>query len=709
MGTRRSPGARWSSATAGSRAPAHSPLSRGARVQIGGVVTAPQTIRGGQGLPSPKSSWSLADWAGIGILVAAAAAAYFPAMRAGFIWDDNAHVIRADLRSLHGLLRIWTQPGTTQQYYPVLYSAFWLEHRAWGDLPAPYHIANIALHAAAACLLLRLLGRLAVPGAFLAAAVFALHPVNVETVAWVSEQKNTLSAVFYLCAALAYLRFDEGRLRRWFAAGTALFALALLSKSVTATLPAALLVIIWWKRGRLSPRADVAPISLWLVLGAAMGCVTAWFERTHVGASGAPFDLGLGERVLVAGRALWFYLAKILWPTHLTFIYPRWHVDASSAFQYLYPASAVALLGYFWAIRARTRAPLAAALLFAGTLFPALGFVNLFPFLYSYVADHFQYLAMAAVVASASAGASLAARHWAPAVGRVASIILVAGLGALTWRQCAMYSDSESLWRATIERNPGCWMAYNNLAVDLLGDGKIDEAVAAVEAGLRLEPGNAAAHATLGEAYSRQGHADQAVSEFSKALELEPFNAAAHINLADVLLAGGHLGEAEAHFKAALEIVPYSGKAKGGLGELYLRQGNMDKATDLLGKALDDDPSDVSAHSNLGTVLMMKNRVDEATVQYQLAVSLNPRLLIAQYNLGNALLQSGFPGKAAEHLRVALEISPDMGQVHDSLGYALLKSGHADEAISHFRRALELDPGDARARGYLDEALGPRK
>ncbi|HEY5228557.1 MAG TPA: tetratricopeptide repeat protein, partial [Opitutaceae bacterium] len=637
---------------------------------------------------------------------------YFPAVHAGFIWDDDAHLVRPDLRSLQGLARIWTEPGATQQYYPVLYSAFWLEHLAWGDLPAPYHVANIALHAAAACLLFKILGRLALPGAFLAAAVFALHPVNVETVAWVSEEKNTLSAVFYLGAALAYLRFDEGRRWRWFAAGTALFTLALLSKSVTATLPAALLVVIWWRRGRLSARGDVAPLTLWLILGAAMGCVTAWFERTHVGANGAAFDLGPASRILIAGRALWFYLAKILWPARLTFIYPRWHVDPASAGQYLYPACALGLLGYFWSIRGRTRAPLAAALLFAGTLFPALGFVNLFPFLYSYVADHFQYLAMAMVVAAAAAGASLAVQRWAPdtaSAARVAAVLLLAGLGVLTWRQCGMYSNSETLWRATIARNPGCWMAYNNLAVELLADGKIDESVEAVGTGLRLDPSNAAAHATLGEAYARQGHTDLAVSEFNTALALEPLNAAAHVNLADVLLEAGHIDEAEAHFKAALEIVPYSAKARGGLGEAYLRQGNADKAIDELGKALDADPSDAAAHANLGTVLMMKNRVEEATVQYQVAVGLNPRLLVAQYNLGNALLQSGFADKAAEHLRKALEISPDMGAVHDSLGYALLKSGHRDEAISHLRKALEIDPADIRAKGYLDEALGARK
>ena len=250
----------------------------------------------GTAAPSPWRACALPGADGLAglMLLCATLAAYAPVWRAGFIWDDDGHVTRADLRPLRGLWRIWSEPGATQQYYPLLHSAFWLEHRLWGDSPLGYHLANIVLHAAAAFLLYRVLRTLRLPGALLGASAFALHPVCVESVAWVSEQKNTLSAVFYMAAALAYLRFDGERRSRWYVLASGLFLMALATKSVTATLPAALLVVLWWRRGRLSWMRDVLPLAPWLCMGAAAGLVTAWVERTYIGASGAPFRLGVG-------------------------------------------------------------------------------------------------------------------------------------------------------------------------------------------------------------------------------------------------------------------------------------------------------------------------------------------------------------------------------------------------------------------------------
>ncbi|HZZ20272.1 MAG TPA: tetratricopeptide repeat protein, partial [Opitutaceae bacterium] len=515
---------------------------------------------------------------------------------------------------------------------------------------------------------------------------------------------NTLSAVFYILAALAYLRFDRERTARWHAAALLLFTFALLSKSVTATLPAALLVLVWWRRARISAKRDLAPLLPFLALGAIMGFVTAHLERVHVGASGSSFELGPAGRLLVAGRALWFYLAKIVWPADLTFIYPRWTLDASSPAQWFFPVSALVVLACFWFVRGRTRAPLAAGLLFAGTLFPALGFVNLFPFLYSFVADHFQYLAMAMVAAAAAAAASSAGRM--AGISRLVCFGVTLLLGLLTWRQCRAYESSESLWRATIERNPVCWMAFNNLAVDDLKADRVDAAIAHVTEGLRLKPDNAAAHATLGEAMGRQGRPLPALREYERALELEPYNAAAHTNLADTLLGLGRIDESMAHFRSALEVNPESAKAMSGLGEAYLRRGDTDLAIEELGRSLGADPADASVHANLGTALMIKGRTQEATVQYEVGVGLDPALLVAQYNLGNALIQSGNFSSAAVHLSKALAISPDFQPAHASLGYALLKEGKSEQALSHLRRALELDPADPRAKGYLSEALG---
>ena len=338
--------------------------------------------------------------------------AYLPAATGGLLWDDAAHLTAPALRTWHGLGQIWFHLGATQQYYPVLHSAFWLEHRLWGDAVLGYHLLNAGLHATAACLFALILARLRpqpegrswLPGTeWLAAAVFALHPVCVESVAWISEQKNTLSLVFYLLAALAYLRFDRDRRPGCYALGLGLFGLALLSKSVTATLPAALLLALAWRRGNLAWRRDVGPLLPWLVLGAAAGLFTAWVERNYIGAQGAAYDLTLAERCCLAGTAVWFYLAKLFWPAELSFTYPRWQVSADWGWS-LGCLGLVVTLGALWPLRKWSRAPLLALLFFTGSLFPALGFFNVYPFVFSYVADHWQYLPCLGIIALATVG-----------------------------------------------------------------------------------------------------------------------------------------------------------------------------------------------------------------------------------------------------------------------------------------------------------------
>ena len=341
-----------------------------------------------------------------------------PALRGGFNWDDDAYVTNnLTLRSVHGLSQIWGQLTATPQYYPLVFTSFWLEYHLWGLNPLGYHVVNVLLHALAAMLLWRVLVRLQLPGAWLAAGIFALHPVAVESVAWVTERKNVLSAVFYFAAALAYLRWrDDGTTTTGLRATSswrslvlyllslALFICALFSKTVTASLPAALLLVIWWKHGRIAGR-DVWPLLPFFVAGAALGLVTSWLERTHVGANGPEWALSFFDRCLIAGRALWFYAGKLFWPANLTFIYPRWQIDPGIWWQWLFPAAAIALVMILWSLRGRIgRGPLVAVLFFAGTLLPALGFANVYPMRYSFVADHFQYLASVGLIVLAAAG-----------------------------------------------------------------------------------------------------------------------------------------------------------------------------------------------------------------------------------------------------------------------------------------------------------------
>jgi len=649
------------------------------------------------------------------LLVCAAVAAYLPSLSGRFIWNDADYVTAPALRSLHGLWRIWMEPGATQQYYPLLHSAFWIEHRLFGDRPLGYHVVTVLLHAASAVLFARVLLRLlpagaARPAAWLAALVFALHPVNAESVAWITEQKNTLSLLFYLAAALAYLAFDEARRPRAYAAALALFVLSLLSKTVTATLPAALLVVFWWRRGRLSLRRDVLPLSPWLALGVAAGLFSSWVEKAYVGAQGPDFDLSAAGRALVAGRAACFYLANLAWPAGLNFVYPRWTVDPSSWRQWLFPIGVLAAGAALWALRRRSRAPLAAYLIFIGSLFPALGFVNLYGARYSWVWDHWQYLPDLPMIALGAAGL-VAAWSLLPALraaGPALAAAIAVVLGALTWSHCAMFSDEETLWRSTLARNPSCWMAYNNLAAQLLTEGRVDEAMADIRASLDLDPGNAAAHATLGYALCKQGRLAEAFAQYGRSLEIEPDNVLTLTNLGSALLQAGRVDEAIARYRRALALDAGLVKAREGLADAYLQAGRTDEAEAEFRRTLALDPGDVAARVNLGAALAQKGRVDDAISEFQAALALDPGYAPARIDLGNALLEAQRAGDAIGQFTRALELEPNSSAAHNGLGFALTMTGRTEEAVPHFRRALELDPNNAAAQRNLANALRGR-
>jgi tetratricopeptide (TPR) repeat protein len=639
---------------------------------------------------------------------------YLPAWHGGLIWDDDAHVTRLDLRSLHGLWRIWFEVGATQQYYPVLHSAFWIEHRLWGDAPLGYHLINVALHVTAGWLLVSILRRLAVPGAWLAGALFVLHPVAVESVAWISEQKNTLSTVLYLAAMLAYLRFDRQRAGRWYAVSTGLFGLALLSKSVTATLPAALLVILWWQRGRLSWRRDVAPLAPWLAVGAGAGLFTAWIERTLLGAEGAAYALSAVERGLLAGRAIGFYLGKLLWPADLIFVYPRWTINAASVWQFLFPLVIVALAAAAWSFRRRSRGPLAVLLLYIGSLFPALGFVNVYPFIYSFVADHFQYLASLAVFTAVAAGAV----RWGDSVsrpllwaGRALGLVVLGALGVLTWRQCGIYRDAETLYRTTFARNPSCWMAHNNLGVVLADQGRRDEAIAQFEQTLRLKPDHAEAHDNLAiQLAAIPGRLPEAIDHGELAVRLKPNSPVTHYNLAIQLAKmPARRPEAMAHFEAALRLKPDFAEAHCQFAHwLATVSARQTEAIDHYQQALHFKPDYAEAHYRLAVLLAkLPARLTEAAIHYEAALHLGPATAEIHYNFANLLGE--MPGRlpdAIAHYEVALRLNPDFVEAHYNYATLLAKMpGRQSAAVVHYEEALRLKPDYAEAHNNLAVVL----
>ena len=544
-------------------------------------------------LPAPAPalwpSWSTRT--NCSLIFFATLIAYLPALGGGTIWDDAGHITRADLQSLAGLMRIWFEPGATQQYYPLLHSAFWFEHLLWGDAPFAYHLVNVLLHATAACLFGVLLRRLAVPGAWFAAAVFALHPVCVESVAWIAEQKNTLSTVLYLCAALAYLRFDSSRKSTHYAVASVIFIAALFTKTVTATLPATLLVLFWWQRGRLDARRDVAPLLPWFAVGAASGLFTAHFERVLIGAQGSDFALSWLERGLLASRVVWFYLGKLIWPGDLIFIYPRWHIDSSAAWQWLFPLLTLALLGVAASWTRRSRAPLAALLIFGGSLFPALGFVNVFPFIFSFVADHFQYLASLGAIALAAAALPFALKRLPRGLAVATPALLLVGLGTLTFLQAGMYRDLITLYETTLARNPACWMAHNNLGNALAADGRVDEAASHFETAIKLRPDYPEAESNLGDALNQLRRFSESVPHLERAVARQPNFAEAHNNLGVALMETGRGAEGMTAFATAIRLRPGYARAHLNLAIALARSGRMAEAERERAEALRLNPA----------------------------------------------------------------------------------------------------------------------
>jgi tetratricopeptide (TPR) repeat protein len=682
------------------------------------------------------SGWS---WWLFPMLLLATLVAYYPVWHGGLLWDDDQHLTREALRSIDGLWRIWFDIGATQQYYPITHSAFWLEYRLWANHTFGYHIVNVGLHACSAYLVAAILRRLAVPGAVVAALIFALHPVHVESVAWIAELKNTLSGVFFLSAALAYVHFDQRRETRLYVSALALFVLALLSKSVTATLPAALVVIVWWRRGTIDRRRDLWPLIPFVAAGAAAGLLTAWVEKTMIGARGAEFEFSFVERCVIAGRVIWFYLHTLVWPSNLMFNYPRWTISGGEWWQYVDLLAVLAVAGVLWWRRAR--GPLAALLVFCALLFPVLGFFNVYPFRFSFVADHFAYLASIPIIALAAAGLDSCARRWrlTPPVTAVAVLALSGALGFLTFRQSRHYTDAETLYLDLLARNPSSWLAHANLGTLMLNT-RPGEALAHLDKALQLEPDLAEARNDRGTALQRTGRLDEAVAEYREAIRLVPDFATAHNNLANALLALGRHEEAiaagrealrlrpdflEAHYSVALALLalgrreealvhfgeavrlkPDFADAHENLARLLQEMGRFAEALPHHEAALRFAPDSAVVHNNVGAALRQAGRADEALIHFMEAVRLQPDYADAQFNLANTLQSQGRIQESVPHYLVVLKINPSDGAAHTNLGAAFEALGQRGDAAAHYREALRLNPGSHQARDNLVRVAG---
>ena len=603
--------------------------------------------------PAPSRPDALALLA-LGLLVGIS---YLPAMLwGGFVWDDHSCVTVEPVRKVSGLWQIWFSPSVIEgegHYWPLVYTTFWLEHKLWGFAPAGYHAVNVALHLANTLLLWRLAGRLAVPGAWLLAAVFAVHPLHVESVAWVIERKDLLSGLLYLAAFLAFVRFAEevspdpgggaasdggpafgeggsfretqrlrGRRGRglparpgspwkhWFLA-LALFVLAMLGKSIAVTLPVALLIVQWWKRGRVTG-TDLLRLAPFFAVGLAITIADLSFYQAR-----EPLSLGysLVERLLIAGQALWFYAGKLLWPADLIVIYPHWEVGAADPLAWGYVAAAAALAAALWLLRRRIgRGPLAGALFFAVTLAPVLGFVDYGYMQFSFVADRFQYLAgigLTAVLTGAAAhGAGRLPRGWRKGAAGAAAAVLVL-LGALTWRQAEIYRDEVTFFTWVVTHNPAARGAQGNLGTALLEAGRPEEALAAILVALEQDPADVKAHANAGAALVRTGRLEEAEERLRHALTLDPRHAIALQNLGESLRKQGRFEEALEYYRAAMETDAGNPMPHAGMGDALFRLGRYEESLRSFDRALARKPELEAVRALRSSVLTILRRPDE--------------------------------------------------------------------------------------------------
>jgi len=601
-------------------------------------------------------------------------ATYIPALRGGFIWDDDAHVTHNRYVVGPGTLReVWTSPAAA--YYPLALTSFRIEHALWNLHPFPYHLVNVLMHAACGILLRHVLLNLGtIPAAaWLGSILWSLHPVQTESVAWITELKNTQSGVFYLLSLLLFLVWlrKKGGHAGWIYALFLLSAvMALLSKTSTVMLPIVAALCTWWLEGRWSwkPIKFLSPL---VVISASAGVWTVWEQKFHSGAFGNDWTQRFLERVAVAGDSIWFYLSKLLWPYPLIFIYPRWTVDVHSVLSFVPAVAAIAVLIVLWRFRnGRTRSVFFAAAYFVISLFPVLDFFDVYFFRYSFVGDHFQYLAAMGPLALAGAAVvwvfDRSAKTWlVPFV----SAGLVVGLGMMTALHTMIFHDDETLWRDTIAGNPDAWLAHNNLATIFLERGDTAGASVELETTLRLQPNDAEGHANLANIFFESGRFDEAATQFQLALEGEPDYPRIHDYLGVSLMMTGRLEDGLEHMQRAVEL----------------------------------DPNNATAREHLGLGLWRDGKIDQAMQQFETGVAIDPSGTAPRMRYGTALLTLERYAEAQAQFLEILRVSPDYEPAHKFLGVALFELHRKDEAVHHLEEAVRLDPTDDDAKEKLKE------
>ena len=634
---------------------------------------------------------------------------YWPALRGDWMLDDDAYFTHnALLNGWSGLYQFWFRPGSWIEYYPVEETAIWMEWQVFGNHTLGYHLINVSLHIVGALLVWRLFSKFNLRLAWLGGLIFAIHPIQVESVANLSELKNTLSLPPFLLAMCAWIEFEEHGRKKDYEWALFFFLAAMLCKISMAAFPVIILIYAWWRRGRVQ-RSDLAASAPFFVVSLVLGVVTIWsgtqFAGVHQGHSNVIELGGFFDRLAGSGLNLSFYFSQCFLPVILTPFHPKWTVDPHQLVQLLPWPIVGAVLCYFWTRRKTWgKHALLGTAFFGLNLVPFLGFNRVSYMSVMWVFDHMLYLpviGLIGLVVAALQDVETKLPEWArPNLrGLVFALCLV-----MVWKghsYARVFSSQEILWTDTLQRDPANWLAQHNFGCYLMGEGRFPEAMTHLTEAIRLNPNLDQAHLNLGLLFEKMGRIPEAEDQYRQALKLNPQSAKACLSLSALLKAQGNRAEAEALLRQGLKLAPDNTLLATDLAEMLLQSGRVPEAIDLYRHIVELDPDFAGAQYDLGTSLLHTGNPAEAADHLEAAVSLNPDLVAARENLGVALAQLGRLPEAAGQFEAVIQADPQSAAARDNLARALAQTGQISAAIEQFTKELEIHPEDANARDSL--------